>query len=69
MKEGREPTEGSEPTLVPCSVCGEPHVPSPNYLERKSKCRNCRPASRHIYGTWDRWANGNQYGSYNSDDD
>ena len=26
-------------------------------------------SGRKHYGTWDRWANGNQFGSYNSDDD
>lgn len=27
------------------------------------------PKHKRYYDTWDRWANGNQYGSFNSDDD
>ena len=52
---------------VPCVVCGKLHVPSPFYQGKKSKCADCRTPPNN--DTWDRWANGNEFGSFNSDDD
>lgn len=59
---------------IPCVNCGGDAQTKPGYRGNTPRCPACR-AKRKLksfaaqVSSWDRWANGNQYGAYNSDED
>jgi len=67
MEQPQQKKQKRSPDL--CIKCGDPAQTSPGYLGKCPKCPKCREARRPRYAGFDRWANGNQYGSYNSDED